>query len=259
MDNAPTQTITPTPAHHTTRRHNLFLFLTGFFLANALIAEVIGSKIFSLEQWFGWAPAQLTVLGLGPYDFNLTCGVLLWPFVFITTDIINEYFGPAGVRKVSYLAAGLIIYMFGVIWLVTRTPPAAFWLELNGTMPNGAAFDIDYAYKSVFRQGLAIMAGSIVAFLLGQLIDAAVFTAVKKRTGERYIWLRATGSTLVSQAIDSFVVLFVAFNLFGNWSVKQVVAVGIVNYIYKLVVAIGLTPLLYIAHSTIDAYLGKKE
>ena len=234
------------------------MFLTGFFLANALIAEVIGSKIFSLEQWLGWVPTQLTVLGLGPYDFNLTCGVLLWPFVFITTDIINEYFGPAGVRKVSFLAAGLIVYMFCVIWLVTRTPPAAFWLELNNKTPEGAPFNIDYAFQQVFRQGLGIMVGSIVAFLIGQLIDAAVFAAVRRRTGERYIWLRATGSTVVSQAIDSFVVLFVAFNLFGNWSMQQVIAVGVVNYIYKLLVAIGLTPLIYVAHSAIDRFLGKK-
>ena len=75
------------------------------------------------------------------------------------------------------------------------------------------------------------------------------------------IWLRATGSTLVSQLVDSFVVLFIAFYLFANppWSFKQVVAVGIINYIYKFVVAIVLTPLLYLAHGIIDKYLGKEK
>ncbi len=239
------------------RRNNLFLALTGFFLTNALLAEVIGTKIFSLEEWLGIAPAQISLLGFGPYSFNLTCGALLWPFVFVTTDVVNEYFGKAGVRKISWMAAALIIYMFAMSWVVTRTPPAAFWLELNATDAQGRPFNIDYAFGSIFRQGMGIMVGSVTAFLIGQLIDAAVFHGIRKRTGEKHIWLRATGSTLVSQLIDSFVVLYIAFGLFGNWSIGQVVAVGIVNYIYKTVAAVALTPVLYAAHGVIDRYLGK--
>ena len=73
------------------------------------------------------------------------------------------------------------------------------------------------------------------------------------------IWLRATGSTLVSQFLDSFVVLGIAFYIFGGWSLGQVVSVGIINYIYKFAIAIILTPLLYVAHFIIDGYLGKEE
>lgn len=72
------------------------------------------------------------------------------------------------------------------------------------------------------------------------------------------IWLRATGSTLVSQFIDSFVVLGIAFYVFGNWDLSQIIAVGIINYIYKFTVAILLTPLLYVGHGIIDKYLGKE-
>ena len=71
------------------------------------------------------------------------------------------------------------------------------------------------------------------------------------------LWLRATGSTLVSQLIDSFVVLFIAF--YGTFSNGQIVAIGITNYIYKFVVAILLTPLIYVGHYLIDRYLGKEE
>jgi uncharacterized integral membrane protein (TIGR00697 family) len=240
------------------KSNNLFLALTGFFLTNALLAEVIGTKIFSLEDWLGVAPAQISLLGFGPYSFNLTCGVLLWPFVFITTDVINEYFGKKGVQRVSWMAAGLIVYMFLMTWVVTKTPPAAFWLDLNAKDANGHPFDINYAFGSIFRQGMGIMVGSVTAFLLGQIVDAGVFHSIRKRTGEKHIWLRATGSTLVSQFIDSFVVLYIAFGLFGNWPFAQVVAVGVVNYIYKTVAAVALTPLLYVAHGVIDRYLGKK-
>ena len=96
----------------------------------------------------------------------------------------------------------------------------------------------------------------MVAFLIAQLLDASVFHWLRKLTGNKKIWLRATGSTLVSQLIDSFVVLFIAFFLFGNWSFNQVLSVAIINYIYKFTVAVVLTPLLYVAHYFIDNYLG---
>jgi uncharacterized integral membrane protein (TIGR00697 family) len=250
------QLASPLQAGSAARRQALFLILTAFFLTNAVLAELIGTKIFSLETLLGVSGAQISVFGLGPYDFNLTCGVLLWPFVFISTDVINEYFGPKGVRRVSWIGVVMIVYMFSMVWLVTRTPPAAFWLENNAKTPEGAAFNIDYAYSVIFRQGMGIMLGSVIAFLLGQLADSYVFHSLRKRTGERYIWLRATGSTIVSQLLDSFLVLYIAFYLFGNWSLQEVLAVSVVNYIYKFVAALVLTPLLYVSHSLVDKYLG---
>jgi uncharacterized integral membrane protein (TIGR00697 family) len=124
-------------------------------------------------------------------------------------------------------------------------------------MPSGDQFDINYAFKTIFRQGLGIILGSLTAFLIGQLIDVFVFQKLRAATGSRMIWLRATGSTLVSQFIDSFVVLGIAFYVFGNWSLSQIVAVGLINYIYKFSVAVLLTPVLYVAHEAIDRYLGK--
>jgi uncharacterized integral membrane protein (TIGR00697 family) len=191
-------------------------------------------------------------------DFNLTAGVIIWPVVFITTDVINEYFGKKGVRRISFLTAMLIAYIFVVIFFVTKLPPAAFWLENNSQDPYGNSFDINYAFKTIFRQGLGIIIGSLVAFLIAQLLDVFVFQRLRRITGKKMIWLRATGSTLISQLIDSFVVLGIAFYLFGNWSAIQVISVGIINYMYKFVIAIVLTPLLYVAHFFIDRYLGQE-
>lgn len=240
------------------KRTNLFIVLSGIFLTNAIIAEVVGVKIFSFETLIGVAPAQIQLLGEFVLDFNLTAGVMIWPVVFITTDIINEYFGKAGVRRISFLTAAFIAYVFVVIWIVTDLPPAAFWLEVNGTDPEGNYFNINTAFSTIFRQGLGIIIGSLTAFLLGQLVDVFTFQWLRKITGSSKIWLRATGSTLVSQFIDSFVVLGVAFYVFGNWSFNQVIAVGIINYIYKFFVAVLLTPLIYLAHYLIDNYLGKE-
>lgn len=243
----------------------LYVGLGTFFVANALIAEFIGVKIFSLEQTLGIPPVDWTVLGQSGLSFNLTAGVLLWPVVFIMTDIINEYYGPKGVRLLSYLAAGLISYAFLLFSIGIDLTPADFWpsshirpewsLEQQQAMKQKVG-DYDAAFGLVFGQGLWIIVGSLVAFLIGQFVDVVTFHRIKVFTGERWIWLRATGSTLVSQLIDSFVVLFIAFYIGAGWDIQLVLAIGIVNYAYKFTVAILLTPLLYLVHGIIDRYLG---
>jgi len=239
------------------KKTNLFIILSGIFLTNAILAEIIGVKIFSGELTLGFQPVNWVFFDDYVLDFNLTAGAVIWPVVFITTDIINEYFGKKGVRMISFITAIFIGYSFIIIFLVTELTPAEFWLEVNSQDPNGNPFNIDYAFDTIFRQGLGIIIGSLVAFLVGQLLDVYVFQKLRKITGPKMIWLRATGSTFVSQFVDSFVVLGIAFYIFGNWSVEQVIAVGIVNYVYKFGVAILLTPVLYLGHGLIDRYLGE--
>lgn len=244
------------------KKQNLFILLGAIFLTNAILAELIGVKIFSLEQTLGWNPVNLDIFGY-VLDFNLTAGVMIWPVVFITTDIINEYFGKAGVRKISFIAVGCISYAFLMIWLVTTLSPAEFWLDVNSTDPDGNYFNMDFAFNKIYTQGLGIIVGSIIAFLIGQILDVIVFQRLRKITGEKMIWLRATGSTLVSQLIDSFVVLTIAFYILApeesRWDFSQVISVGSLNYIYKFIVAIALTPLIYLGHFLIDRYLGVEE
>lgn len=243
------------------KKQTLFVVLASIFLTNAILAEMIGIKIFSAEATMGLPPANIPLLGDWVLDFNLTAGVVIWPIVFITTDVINEYFGKKGVRKISYLAVGCISYAFLIIYLITLLTPADFWLNVNSTDAEGNPFNINYAFKVIFRQGLGIIVGSLVAFLIGQLLDVFVFQKLRKLTGSKMIWLRATGSTLVSQFIDSFVVLGIAFYILApegsKWSLAQLVSVGTINYIYKFGVAILLTPVIYLAHHLIDNYLGK--
>lgn len=243
---------------------SLYVFLSAVFLTNALIAEIIGVKIFSAEALLGTQPAQIHLLGdfvpgAAALDFNLTAGAVVWPFVFITSDLINEYYGKAGVRRISFLTAGFVGYSFLIIYAVTTLPPAQFWLEVNAKDAAGNAININNAFSLIFRQGLGIIIGSLTAFLIGQILDASVFQYLRRITGSRKIWLRATGSTLVSQLVDSFVVLGIAFYVFGNWSLAQVLAVGLINYGYKATTAVLLTPLLYAAHALIDRYLGKEH
>lgn len=238
------------------KRNKLFIILAGIFITNALLAEIIGVKIFSFESTVGLEPAHLNILGF-TMDFNLTAGVILWPVVFITTDLINEYFGKPGVKLISYLTAGLIAFAFVMLFFTIHLPPAEWWLEANNKDNSGNSFNIDFAFSKIIGQGQRIIIGSLIAFLAGQLIDVFVFQKLRHLTGTKMLWLRATGSTLISQFIDSFVVLYIAFaGVFPN---QQIIAIGITNYIYKFFVAILLTPLIYFGHSLIDKYLGENE
>jgi len=227
--------------------HNIFLVLSGIFITNAIIAEILGTKIFDINIF---------------KNFSLSVGVIIWPVVFITTDIINEYFGKRGVKKISYFTILLVIYVFIIIFLSTKLTPNSYWLDINKIDNSGNTFNINYAYNTIFLQSTGIIIGSIFAFLIAQLLDVFIFQKIKKITKGKLIWLRATGSTLFSQFIDSFVVLIIAFYFLApdgkEWSLDQVFNIGFDNYTFKFFVAISITPLIYLAHYMIDIYLGKE-
>lgn len=231
----------------------LFLILSGIFITNALIAEFIGGKIFSLEETLHLKPILFSLFGESGLSFNLTAGVLLWPVVFIMTDIINEYYGVRGVRFLSYLTVVLISFSFLAAYGAIQLAPAPWWIGVND---DKGIPDMQAAYHQIFGQGMWIIVGSIVAFLLGQMLDVLIFHRIKLITGERMIWLRSTGSTLISQFIDSFVVIFIAFKIGQGWSFPKVFAIALVGYTYKFVVAILVTPLIYAVHGAIERYLG---
>lgn len=234
----------------------LFIVLGGFFVANALIAELFGVKIFALETTLGMMPLNWQVFGQSG-SLSFTAGVLLWPVVFIMTDILNEYYGRRSIQLLSYLTVGLILYAFAFAYLSIHLAPADWWV---GIQAEQGVPDMQAAFSAIFGQGMWIIIGSVLAFLIGQMIDVSLFQRIRRWTGERLIWARATGSTLVSQCIDSFVVLYIAFVLGPQqWSLELFLAVGTVNYGYKLIVAIALTPLLYVGRALIDRYLGAES
>lgn len=212
------------------RRDIVFIVLAGFFVTNAIVAELIGGK---LVQFFG--------------TFTQSIGIILWPVVFVLTDLINEYFGKQGVRKLTYITIALIIYTYLIIsWGMSI--PAVDFSPVS-----------QEAFKTVFGQSQWIIIGSIIAFLCSQLVDVYVFWLFKNRTGNRMIWLRATGSTLVSQLVDTFVVQYIAFVLPGKWAFNEFMVNAAWGYAFKLLVALALIPVIYTLHFAISRYLGNIE
>ncbi|MBL8297317.1 MAG: queuosine precursor transporter [Rhodanobacteraceae bacterium] len=236
------------------KAQKLFLILAAVFVANAILAEFIGVKIFALEDTLGVAPFNWNLYGqTGSLSF--TAGTLLWPVVFVMTDVINEYFGRRGVRLISWLAVFLILYAFVFAFAAIALAPAGWWITVGQAQ---GVPDMQAAFAQIFGQGLWTIGGSVTAFLVGQLVDVGVFHAIRKRTGSRHIWLRATGSTLVSQAFDSLIVLYIAFVIGPQqWPISLWLAVATVNYAYKVCAAIALTPVIYALRRLLDGWLGQ--
>ncbi|MFA6985642.1 MAG: queuosine precursor transporter, partial [Arenimonas sp.] len=225
-------------------------------VVNAVLAEFIGVKIFALEDTLGVNPFEWNLFGQSG-SLNFTAGTLLWPIVFIMTDTVNEYYGQRGVRFISWLAVGLILYGFVFAFAAIHLAPAGWWI---GAAQSQGVPDQQAAFAAIFGQGLWTIGGSVIAFLLGQLIDVSVFHKIRRSTGPRLVWLRATGSTAISQLVDSFVVLYIAFVIGPqHWSLSLFFAVGTLNYAYKMLAALALIPLLYLARGLIHRYLGHAQ
>ena len=234
----------------------LFLILGGFFIANALIAEIIGVKLFSLEKTLHMMPANMTILGESGLGFTLTVGIVIWPVVFIMTDIINEYYGVKGVRFLSLLTAAIIAFAFLVFYIAIHLSPDDFWI---GSQKSNGVPDMQAAYTQILGQGMSIIFASLTAFLIGQMADATVFKKIKILTGEKNIWMRATLSTLVSQLIDTVCVSYISLYFSLGFSFPRVTAIVITGYLYKFAIAIICTPIIYLVHNGIEEYLGKEK
>ncbi|MBI2968390.1 MAG: queuosine precursor transporter [Bacteroidetes bacterium] len=211
------------------RKELLFLVLAGFFITNAVTAELIGGKL----------------ILVGP--FTMSIGIIPWPVVFLTTDLINEYFGRKGVRILSVVTALLIAYVFILLYFGIR-------VSASPVSPVD-----DRSFTNVFGQSMWIITGSITAFLTSQFTDVLIFWLIRNRTGKKLLWLRATGSTAISQLIDTFIVLGIAFLLPGKITFEEYISISLSNYTCKLIIAISITPVIYAGHILIERYLGKES
>lgn len=221
----------------------LFIILAGLFITNAVTAELISNKLIEIPLAFSIGDTTF-----GPY--TTIVGILPWPIVFLLTDLLNEFYGKKAVQKLSWITSGLIGYCFIIVGISLYIPAVE--------IPNSTLAD-NKSYSLVFGQAQMVIIGSILAFLFSQLLDAFVFEKIKNKTGNKFVWLRSTGSTVLSQLIDSYIVLYIGFVLPGALTFEQFMIIAPTNYILKLLIAISLTPLIYVGHFLIRRYLSEKE
>ena len=208
-----------------TKKQIVYIILGGLFITNAIVAELIGGKL----------------IEIGP--FILSVGILPWPIVFVATDLINEHFGKQGVKKLTFLTTGLIIYSFMILFLAMVIPAS------------GVSAVSDHSFNQVFGQSMWIIVASVIAFVISQLLDVSLFHFFNRLTSGKHIWLRSTGSTVISQLFDSFIVSGIAFWLTGKVSTSDYINMASTGYVFKLILAIALTPLVYLGHFVIKKYL----
>jgi uncharacterized integral membrane protein (TIGR00697 family) len=221
------------------RRQWLFVFLAGLFVTNAITAELISNKLIEI-------PISFSISGnkIGP--FVTIVGVIPWPVVFIITDLLNEFYGEKAVRRISWITAILIAYCFIIVSIALQLPAKEI---------PGSSLATNDEFGKVFGQAQAVIIGSIAAFLLSQIMDATLFHWIKRKTGNRYIWLRSTGSTVISQMVDTIVVLYIGFVLTGAITMNDFFNIAPTNYLLKLGIAILLTPVIYLGHYLVRKYL----
>lgn len=213
-------------------RQKLYLYLVGVFLTALLIGDTIGSKLFTLP----------IPLGVTTVTATLSCGSIWFPITFLLTDIVNEFYGTRGARTLTYLGFWMALLAFFIIYAARLIPAASF------SPVSQASFD------NVLGGANRIFFASLCAYVAGQMIDIAIFQHLKKLTQSRHIWLRATGSTLISQLIDTLVVTYVAFG--GLIPIAELQRAGTTSYMVKVMVAIALTPVIYALHELIHRRLG---
>lgn len=199
------------------RKQRFFIFLTALFVAALVSGDFIGGKFF-------------TFAGL-----TFSAGVIPFPLTFVLTDVVHEFYGQEGARRLTY--AGLFAAVF--VWLVIS-------LALSLPTANGSPVS-DEVFRGAFGVSSRLYLASLAAYMVGQLLDISIFQLFRRMTGHRLIWLRATGSTVLSQAVDSLSVSFVF--LVGTRPMHFIVSNAANNYLGKLAMAILLTPLVYAGHA----------
>jgi uncharacterized integral membrane protein (TIGR00697 family) len=197
----------------------LYLWLAGLFVASLVVADLIGGKLFRV------------------WGVDLSCGMLAFPITFVLTDVLNEFYGSRLTKRVTYVGLGAAVLAFTVITVALRAP----------TSPESPLSGPDF--ERVFGLSARLYIASLSAYILGQLMDIAVFSALRRLTGERLLWLRATGSTLVSQAVDTAVVSVVFYVGLKDWGFIGKMAAA--SYVMKFVIAVGMTPVIYAVHALV--------
>jgi uncharacterized integral membrane protein (TIGR00697 family) len=216
--------------------HKVFAWMAAIFVICLVIADLVGAMLFSFHlNVFG---KDISVL--------LSAGIIPFPVTFILTDLLNEYYGKEGARFVTWIGFGMCFLVFGLLSVGGHLP-----VDVAKTQIPLPVFNV------ISQQYTGMFIASLTAYLIGQMLDIQVFHLIRSATKHRFIWLRATGSTVISQLIDSLLVTFIAF--WGNLPPETLFQLALSNYVWKFVIAVGITPLLYFGHGILQKLMPMQE
>jgi uncharacterized integral membrane protein (TIGR00697 family) len=209
------------------RKQRFFVGLTALFVAALITSDLIGGKLFRIG------------------GFDLSVGMIPFPLTFLLTDIVNEFYGKQGARRLTFVGLGAAIFVFSILKLADALPTSPESL-MSGDQ-----------FHRVFGLSARLYVASLTAYVAGQFLDISVFTFLRRVTGHRFLGLRATGSTAISQLVDTLVVNFVL--MAGTKSVPFILTIVRNSYLLKLVLAVSLTPLIYLGHALLRRHFKLAE
>jgi uncharacterized integral membrane protein (TIGR00697 family) len=217
----------------------LFVWLTALFCVSLVVADTTGGKFFTFD-----------VFAIGSYRFvTHSAGMLSFPVTFLLTDLVNEYYGKRAARLVTLVGLGAALLAFLLIFTARQLPVAAM-----SPVPQEA-------FDTVFAMSNRLYVASLTAYLIGQFADIQLFGLLKRMTRGRFVWLRATGSTVVSQMLDSLLVTYILFTGVvqqdgSTMPVGAILVMAATGYVLKFLIALALTPLVYLGRWLIHTRLG---
>jgi queuosine precursor transporter len=209
------------------RKQRFFVYLTAIFVAALVTGDFIGGKFFVL------------------FGHTFSAGIVPFPLTFVLTDLVNEFYGTHGARRLTMAGLGAAVFVWAVITLALHLPTSP-----QSPIP-------DAVFRGAFGTSARLYVASLTAYVIGQFVDITIFHALRRVTGHRFLWLRATGSTVLSQAIDSVAVSFVF--LVGTRPLAFIFSNAASNYLGKLAMAILLTPVIYAGHGLFNRYFHLPE
>ena len=219
------------PPYTLSKQQFVYVVLTSIFITCLIVADVIGVKLFEI-------PLPFPIFGYKTVEH--TCGMLTFPITFLLGDTINEYYGSRATKQTVYIGLAMSILVFGVMNFAQALP----YLDKPFNVSK-ESFDM------IFGSAKLMYVASVIAYLLGQLSDIWLFGVIKRVTQGKLLWLRATGSTVISQALDSFVVSYIAFSLGKTLtgqipaSIPEVLGIAVTGYGLKFAISFAMTPFLY--------------
>jgi queuosine precursor transporter len=216
------------------KRHKLFLVLASVFTTCLVVGDIIGGKLI-----------ETNIFG---FQFTTTVGMVPFPVTFLLTDVLNEFYGKRAARFVTLVGFFMAVLSFSFIYVAATVPFAAMTHAADWTGVTQASFD------NVFLGSQRMIIASLCAYLVSQFVDIGVFHLLRRATAGKMLWLRASGSTAVSQLIDTIVITFVAWT--GTLSTGKIINIIYSAYGLKVFIAIGLTPLIYLCHALVERKLG---
>lgn len=214
-------------------RSKLFLTLTAVFTTSLVVGDLIGGKLMGVP-----------LLGQVRY---LSVGFIPFPITFLLTDLLNEFYGRRAARTVTWVGFGMACFTLAVVQLAVAAPwhPDTLQPGWPGLTPN--------TFDAVFASGTRILLASMTAYVVAQLIDIAVFHRLKSLTGGKLLWVRATGSTVLSQLIDTLIIQSLVWNT--TLDVPRLTNLIVTSWVGKVLIAVLLTPLIYAGHALVQRVL----